>query len=536
LLKVIIADDEKRVCQLILHLIDWQKMSMDIVAGGNDGETAYEKICELQPDIVITDIRMPNFDGLELIQKVREQNQNIYFIIISGYSHFEYAHKAIKFGVEDYLVKPLKKKELIAALQRITNKIQYARSSAIEKHDLMSALDKSSEKAKNNLLYEILLNRFNLNGVSKSTINEQYYCHFKFDHYLITVLRPFIKPNNGNTDFNLLLLNKLQLLIKNRFVELDSEVITSIWGNDVVCLIELENKSTSAIQSCLRKTLSDSYSLRSIFGEYHLRIGIGGVIDSLEQIMKSYREARIVLYEQMIFPDKQLMEYDETSMGVTRDVEEIIDQDIRNRLHYCIEYHDKDSLIQVITEVLDRLNSSQTNGNTAYSCYEELVEVIVFSAKNYILDYTFPNTDYLINKYNEMLKMEDAYKWLSSEIVSILNEYLKNKHFKESKPIRLAKQYININFAQTISLDIVSELVGLNPAYFSSVFKKQTGENFSDYVINVRIENAKSIILNTNKDLIDVAMSVGYNDAKYFSKVFKKSTGLSPSKFRRLYQ
>ena len=118
-MKVLIADDEIKVCRLIQHLVDWDALEMDIVGFANDGKTAYESICEKKPDIVITDIRMPVYDGLELIRRAKEVNPEINFIVISGYSQFEYAQQAIKYGVKDYLLKPLKKRELENSLTEI---------------------------------------------------------------------------------------------------------------------------------------------------------------------------------------------------------------------------------------------------------------------------------------------------------------------------------------------------------------------------------------------------------------------------------
>ena len=122
MLKVLIADDEIKVSQLVFHLIHWEELGMEVIGIVNDGVEAYEIIVEKQPDIVITDIRMPGMDGIELVEKtIRELEfgKKVFFVIISGYSQFEYAQQAVKLGVEDYLLKPIKKKELGAVLHKI---------------------------------------------------------------------------------------------------------------------------------------------------------------------------------------------------------------------------------------------------------------------------------------------------------------------------------------------------------------------------------------------------------------------------------
>ena len=122
MIKVLIADDEVKVIQLIEHLVDWQAFEMEIVGRVNDGEKALETILQQQPDLVVTDIRMPVINGIELVQKAQEAGQNPFFIMISGYSEFEYAQRAVQLGVEDYLLKPLRQKDLEAVLTKIRDK------------------------------------------------------------------------------------------------------------------------------------------------------------------------------------------------------------------------------------------------------------------------------------------------------------------------------------------------------------------------------------------------------------------------------
>ena len=118
-MKVIIVDDEKKICQLIQFLVDWEKMGLEVAGVAYNGIDALRLVEELEPAIIITDIKMPGCDGLELIQQVQQRKQDIHFIIISGYQDFEYARKAIRYGVRDYLSKPVQKDELEETLQRV---------------------------------------------------------------------------------------------------------------------------------------------------------------------------------------------------------------------------------------------------------------------------------------------------------------------------------------------------------------------------------------------------------------------------------
>jgi two-component system response regulator YesN len=125
--------------------------------------------------------------------------------------------------------------------------------------------------------------------------------------------------------------------------------------------------------------------------------------------------------------------------------------------------------------------------------------------------------------------------YLKRYIVSSLRHWIEEKKYVESKPIRIAKQYIGENYYQALTLEKVSKNIGFNPTYFSTMFKKETGMNFSDYLKKVRIDNAKNMLLDTEQQVEDISYAVGYSDIKYFSRLFKKLAGVTPTEFRRLY-
>lgn len=118
MIKVVVADDEVKVCQLICNLVDWSTFDMEIVAVAHNGEEALEMVRQHEPDLLVTDIRMPGCDGLEMIARAKQLREDLDFVIISGYRHFEYAQSAIKYGVSDYLLKPIQKEELCSTLEK----------------------------------------------------------------------------------------------------------------------------------------------------------------------------------------------------------------------------------------------------------------------------------------------------------------------------------------------------------------------------------------------------------------------------------
>ena len=156
ILKVVIADDEVRICQLIQALIDWDSMGMKVVGIAHNGEEACEMVRQTQPDILITDIRMPGCSGLELVKRVKELDSALEVIIISGYAHFEYAQQAISYGVGHYLLKPVNKGELTATLQKLQKKIGERKESELNHQELVNKAKRDDDHLRANLIDRLL--------------------------------------------------------------------------------------------------------------------------------------------------------------------------------------------------------------------------------------------------------------------------------------------------------------------------------------------------------------------------------------------
>ena len=154
-LKVVIVDDEERICQLIQALVKWDEMGMQVAGMAHNGIEACEIVRKVSPDILITDIRMPGCSGLELIEKVKNSCPELEIIVISGYAHFEYAQQAIRFGVGHYLLKPINKAELTEILEKLKKKISQRRESEKNKEELIQRAQKNESHMRSRFILEL---------------------------------------------------------------------------------------------------------------------------------------------------------------------------------------------------------------------------------------------------------------------------------------------------------------------------------------------------------------------------------------------
>lgn len=526
--KVLIVDDEPKVSQLIKTLVDWQRLDLELIAIAHDGINAFELIKRLKPDICITDIRMPGYDGIELIKYSKEFNPNIDFILISGYQHFDYAYNAIKYGVKDYFLKPLKKDELNATLLKIIK--QQNEKNKLEKNYQDNIL-KLKEQILSNLYFEkddTLSMVTNLMELDDVTFNKECYqaLVFKLDFDF----------DESNNELIAVLAEKLSSIITNNFTSVQIEFANAILDN---CIFGIANYSIES-KKTFRKTLNNIINESLILGDANmniaLSIGLGSIQTSLECISLSIREAKLALKDRLVTGEAvnyYNFKYHSFDMRPS-----IITQDRRNRLLYLLEAFDVNELRKWLENVENEiLLLPDISGQYVLDTISEICEVLQF----YVSSFTKASNvaEFLLSELIVAVNVQKNIKGIFSIVrkyTSGIVQHLSAEHESElSRPIREAKKYINDNFSSDIDLYKVSSIVGYNPTYFSLLFKKETGTNFLEYLTNVRIKGAKQLLKDSSNTVLSICNEVGYSDVGHFTKLFKKTTGLTPVEYRKFH-
>jgi len=533
MLKVLIADDEVKVCKLICCLIDWSSLGMEITGVVHNGEEALEFIKDRQPDIVITDIRMPETNGLDLIQQAKEWNENINFIIISGYNHFEYAQNAIKFGVEDYILKPIKKKELLLSLNKIIEKQNALEESACEKESLIQRIHTDTSKTRASFMTRILQPDSNSPPLTcLEEINTQYYCNFNGEFYQMMIIQPIFYEQIEEETLNTFFTAKVSNLITSIFHYFQELIVTGK-REIVYCLFNGSQENMQYLKrelKQLRKTIMD---LQDVFVKMKVYIFTSNLHTGIESLPLCVEEAVHASYDKLI-TFNSIVEYHGTAESAN--VADFLTVQLRKNFLSAIETLDTASLTLIIETLSKTLQQSTANGKLIYDVYHELLNIFSYGIKsfNYAINYETIITD-LLNEFNYFTSIHDLMSNLLSVMQQSLEDYQNQKSLENTRPIRMAKQYINTYYYKPLTLEMIGKEIGLNPSYFSSIFKKETGISFVDYLNEIRIEHAKHLLLQNHRSISQICEAVGYHDMKYFTKRFKKSTGLSPTDYLKLY-
>jgi len=534
--KVMIADDEIKVCQLIQNLVNWADFDMEVVGVAHNGVEAIELIEQLHPDLVITDIRMPGYDGIEMIRRTKEIDQNIDFIIISGYRHFDYAQSAIRYGVRDYLLKPIKKDEFTATLSKMAqrHKEREGQLSVEEalRHRLKSDVDRLRVSLFNDLLFTAPPTPapFDMNSV-----NTVY--HYSFSKGYFQVIH--IKTDLGyrsNAETVKYLADKTRQLISSILKPLcfDAEVV--FHSSDAFCLLNFSEQNKELMRKQYKILLGEMTVQSNLFEQLEITIGIGEAVSTLEQVPVSFAAAAAAVEQRLFAGTGKLI--DGVVASDEKASQSLITPEITKRLNTAIEMLDKYSVISIIQDLKAASEAMRPKG--AQGLFKNVCDF--YRSVLYQLCSTqlpIENESELISEFitnaNNCGSLEALFESLSTAVENILSQVITDKMQADTRPIRQAKQYIQQNYMQPLSLEEVSHLIGFNTSYFSTLFKKETNKNFLEYITEVRMEMAKEMLRETRMSIAEVCSAVGYSDLKHFTKRFIKHTGIKPTEYRKIY-
>ena len=538
MLRVVIADDEVKVIQLIELLVDWSSFDMQIISRVKDGQKALDLILKEKPDIVITDIRMPSLNGIELVERVHEADLHPYFVIISGFSEFEYAQKGIQLGVEDYLLKPLKKKDLESVLHKIQAKHQKMNQTDAEKDSLIDQLKESQKRVKSSFLTDVLIQHLSSPlMMSPDQIDKKYGCQLISPQLRCLVTHIYtddIRNTSENQEQVSFILPKILEILESLLTPLCDEVISIIGNYEVITLIGYSAEDPQMIYEALGKLKNSFINYRSIYSSLHGVIGISKPFTSIRMLVEGYQDAERMLFGRFNREGTFLLLSQDCGIDTKYPG---IAPSYRKTVSTKIELLDAEGFCNAAEKYFDYIRYVSDNASAVQSAWSSLCETVIYGIR------LFPDAPEDISATAEELSLaieriyslESLRELFIQSACKIIEQFTRVKQALEDKPIRDAKKYIQEHYSEPITLETVSHEVGFNPAYLSTVFKKSTGQNFLEYVKEVRIEKAKDLLVRTNMSPATIASAVGYTDLKYFTRLFHKATNLTLNDYRKLY-
>lgn len=549
ILKVVIADDEVRICQLIQALIDWDSLGMKVVGIAHNGEEACEMVQQTQPDILITDIRMPGCSGLELVKKVKELNSTLEVIIISGYAHFEYAQQAISYGVGYYLLKPVNKGELTATLQKLQKKIGERKESELNHQELVNKAKRDDDHLRANLI-DRLLDQPDM-PVSQETLVSIYHLKARQGVYqafcvkvdygrdITSGVRTNRRTSVGISDStergisstsSEVLMEKVREALERNLKSDSRELILLIRDDYCYGILNYPDSEKESIRRSMKSSLTQMEIQKNMFQHVSFSMAVGTAYKEAEHLADSMQEARKLIQERLVKGDGRVLD----RMGEPSELQEseLLKKYLREITH-AVEI----SSTQNAAEAVDALQDAVNKAREIRGC--EIFELVYAAADIFAASIRIPERTATVEEFRKQCdkcgKIEEVFSCLGDFQQKYLQEQAERYENDTIRPVRKAKEYIQNHYSDPLTLEEVSEMVGLSTAYFSALFKKTEGEGFAKYLINVRMEQAKLLLRESNLPVTEICRKVGYNDPKHFTHTFEKAAGVKPSTYRKLY-
>lgn len=536
--KVLIADDEPKVCRLIQYAVDWDKLGLQIVGVAENGIAALEMISEFQADIVITDIRMPGYDGLELIRRAKEINPQIGFIIISGHRQFDYAQKAIRYGVDDYLLKPIEEKELTRILQKMVADKESDRAQEERHCSLERQIEKDSERMRQSFIEMLIREPEKLTvPLSVEEVNEEYHCHFSEEIFQVVVIKADIAKRERQSETYRLLERQVRHIAETELMPGSIELLSYIGTEGVYLFLNIDKEYEKELRKRLKRIRAKICSLRDLFWEIQATAGIGCPVSELNNISHSVESARRAILNRIFLGVNHTigtLDQPEGEAAVT----DLADSQVRFALIEQIGTLNKQAAGEVLGEIKKRVVKKKgMDGESLLKLCRELIDTLILSLKKMCVDtVTIRSGEEFLRDFHMCTNVDEVFEVLCDTFGKGIQDVAQAQEQSETRPIRSVKKYIQEHYNESVKLEDISSMTGFNSNYFSGMFKKQVGMNFSEYLTHVRIEKAKQLLIQGEMTAMDIAVETGYGDAKYFYKMFKKATGLTPMEFSRLYQ
>ncbi|POP31824.1 hypothetical protein C3B58_14730 [Lactonifactor longoviformis] len=527
-IRVMIVEDEPIIRMGIASVLPWDEIDCEVVALAENGVDGLEKAKSFQPQLVISDIRMPKMDGLSMIETLVSANPDIQVILLTGYKEFEYAQRAISFGVSNYILKPVDQDELLEVVKELAEKIKKSIALKKEKELLKAKVKESLPILKDKFISSLL---FSSPDTLYRVCEKMEYFNLRIDRFAILNIEidSFHELEKGFTEDDVQIL--LFLIVEQIEELLPDYGFTAITFH--------HKKSVYAIiggdKEMMTKELLPEYARElgeriESCGRFSVSIGISRAYEGAANIRKARIEAdkcavqSYYLGAGSVICYSDLQNISDSGEGVAEVETEAFFEALRQggdiaaeARHLCDQLKNVKNIIIVKSTVAEWISKSYRYLMEDYGESTELSES---------LETAMEKTYYAKSLQNFMDIMNETSGWIEG--------FISQKQLSRTEYIMdRAVQYMRENCRREISLEEVADQVYVSKWYFSKLFRKEKGIKFSDYMSALRIDQAQKIIReNPSLKNYEVADMVGFGNVRYFSQLFKKITGKTPSEFR----
>jgi two-component system response regulator YesN len=533
LYRLLIVDDEYWIRKRLISTVNWNELGIGEIYEAEDGKQALGICIEHEPDIIVTDINMPELSGIELMQALNESALYPRIILISGYNEFEYARSALKLGAVDYLLKPVDENELVKIVKNCIEDLE----SLKKEKELMNALEKSSGEIRKRVIADLLFGKIKNPDYSLLHLG-----HIGIDFpyssavCLITRASAVAKPDKNDY--------VEETLISFSIANTMEDVLSPLFGHCFILQMEDMNiavlfseKEGGDLKQLLKEAI-DSLESR-LKQQIHVDIvfGLGDVVSDVLELHHSYKTAKHFINIFNYNDWKNVLEYGDKYQSDYFDLQNVYCDYNLNAITADIRNCDSASALAGLKVLVDDFIAHRAGNPTPLQIKLFFINVMNTLFKSCLV--SSPPSEELLNVCIDSL--EEVGTFLTSEKLTanlqrivdfLIAQYSAFIGNKRHWLIDRITEYIHENYSAPLTMQDVANNFFLNPSYFCKLFKEETGYTFTHYLMKLRVDKAKDLMTMSTQKLYDIAAAVGYGNVQYFSTIFKEIEGVTPSQYR----
>ena len=547
---VLVAEDEFEVREAIVSGTDWAGLGFRVTDSAENGQEAWELFAKGAPDLLLTDIRMPFMDGLQLAERVKRQYPGTRVVILSGYDEFEYAQRALKLSVDEYVLKPFSSGDLANVLAKVRTVLDeeaaekrdveqlrehYRRSLPVLRENFLATLMmrplKRKELEEKSALYDIRLTgvSFQVAVVSLDTAGPRE--QGQSGAAMGSGPRKEQTPSTISEDQELLLFASLNIAEEIAAARNLGRVF--LHQGQVVLLTIAQEDDTHAVSSA---TMAAAEEIRQAIERYlkqTVTIGIGVVIPEPAGLSYSYKDAVLALEYRVILGGNRVISIADVEQ---RHVEKVRFDELKEQsLVRCLKTGTAEELKEIVEGLFQGLAEAPVSVKEYQLYLMEIVTAVLRAAKDADadLDDLFGEHMATLAELYRFRTLAEAKAWLLGICTRLMGSIAVVRQSALHNLVEEAIAYTRANYGDSeLSINNVCGRLHISAGYFSSIFKKETKLTFVAYLLHIRMEAAKELLRTTDLRALEIAEKVGYAEPNYFSFSFKKHVGMSPKEYR----
>lgn len=535
MINIIVVDDDLLIRVAFKSLVNWNEYGFNIAGEADNGIDGLELYKQTNADVIVSDIKMPSMDGLQLIEEVKKIRQDVLFIMLSNYTDFSYVKEAFKLGAFDYILKyEMKQQQLVGLFSRIKEVLEQRDNSIKERELEESLIQASKRELRDTFIKDIIWGKGRLSpnvGLEARRLKLRMNDKNIFICDICIVSYDDVRKRYGEDEIQFLI-SSVSNIIEEILNEYNiGDAISRSPDEYVIVFSFIDTNSKKVTKDRIWEVCSKIQDKLLEFLNIRVSFGVSGMeLSGYNNLYNIYKQAKYALRYTFVAGNGKIIFYE----NIIEKVSAAEGASFTARMKDCIK---------ALKEFVDF--PDETKLNAVFG------KVIFLKASVNVND--IDNIRLIYGKYQDVLKESENEKFYGKDARTSIDNYCKlvesdgtldelNKCLmeilslacasgEENYLVRKAKLFIHDHYSEQISLDDISDFLNISPEHLSRVFSEKTGKNLTKYITEYRIEKAKEILLQSNLKIYEIALKVGYTSTEYFSRSFKIITGKSPKEF-----